>query len=71
MIAGGLSVVIVSYLYVTTSISFYYYALLGAILTFAIGYLLALKGPPQDTPKLAGLVFGLKAPGNTNSPPSV
>jgi SSS family transporter len=43
-----------------TDVSFFYYAVIGLIVTMVAGYLLSLIGPRQDPATLTGLVYELK-----------
>jgi hypothetical protein len=44
----------------TSKISFFYYTLIGLVITFAVGYLLSLRQPPRPPEELRGLVRGLE-----------
>jgi sodium-coupled monocarboxylate transporter 8/12 len=56
--AGGIiGFVLVSGVAFGSNISLYYYALIGLIATFAIGYLLSLLGAPPRQEQLTGLVL--------------
>jgi len=39
------------------SISFFYYALIGVVVTWVVGYLLSLGGPARDPAELKDLVY--------------
>jgi len=66
-IAGGaIAFAIVSWLNWKTDISFLYHALIGMVITFAVGYVLSLRGPVPDEVRLAGLVHGLAPHGSGN-----
>src|SRR6185312_3824593 len=49
---------VVSWLNWKTDISFFYHALIGTVITFAVGYLLSLLSKPPQPAQLAGLVYG-------------
>jgi SSS family transporter len=51
-----------------SSISFFYYALSGTVVTYITGYLLSLVGPHRDPAALYGLVWSLKDPAGTIAP---
>lgn len=62
-VIGGLTALVaVSVLNWTTNISFFYHAIIGVIITFAVGYVLSLLGPSPSREKVVGLVHGLNTP---------
>jgi Na+/proline symporter len=60
VLGGATGLLAVSLLQWKSSISFYYFALIGALLSFGVGYLLSLIGPPPNPADLSGLVRGLE-----------
>lgn len=57
IIGGAVAFAVVSWINWNTNISVFYHALIGFVLTFAIGYLLALFGPRPLPSKVNGLVY--------------
>jgi SSS family transporter len=55
-VVGVLSVALIGW---KTDFSFYYFSVIGLVVTFVVGYLLSLIGPAPDSEKLRGLVHGL------------
>jgi Na+/proline symporter len=53
---GVMTVVILGW---KTDFSFYYFSVVGVVVTFLVGYLLSLFGPANDPETLRGLVHGL------------
>jgi len=53
---GLLSVMLLQF---KSPLSFYYFALIGSVVSFGIGYLVSMIGPAPDQEKLRGLVQGL------------
>jgi Na+/proline symporter len=66
---GAAAFAIVAWLNLKTSISFFYHALIGMLITFAVGYCLSLLGSAPEEAKLVGLVHGLRDP-NADRPAS-
>ena len=60
LIGAGVAVMVVSWIAWRTSVSFFYHSLIGAAITFALGYLLSLRGPICDRTRLVGLVHGIQ-----------
>lgn len=58
-IAGLASVSVLAW---KTEIAFFYYAIVGALVTFGCGWLLGVLEPLRDESELYGLVLGLEAP---------
>lgn len=58
IIGGVVALAVVAVLNWTTHISFFYHALIGVLITFAVGYVLSLRGPAPPPEKLRGLVLG-------------
>jgi sodium-coupled monocarboxylate transporter 8/12 len=57
-IAGGVAgLVMVSLVAWKLSISFFYYALIGVVVTWVVGYLLSLGGPAREPAELKDLVY--------------
>lgn len=48
-----------------THVAFFYYAIVGTVVTFGCGWLLSLLQPARDTSELIGLVRGLEPPPET------
>lgn len=61
VIGGVVALTVVAVLNWTTKISFFYHAIIGVVITFAVGHLLSLWGPTPSHEKLAGLVRGIGA----------
>jgi sodium-coupled monocarboxylate transporter 8/12 len=55
---AGIAFLVVSWLNWKTDISFFYHALIGMAITFAVGYLLSLYGTRPQPKSLEGLVYG-------------
>jgi SSS family transporter len=66
---GAAAFAIVAWVNLKTSISFFYHALIGMLITFAVGYCLSLLGSEPEEAKLVGLVHGLRDP-NADRPAS-
>jgi SSS family transporter len=67
VIGGAVGFAIVSWINWNTSISIFYHALIGFVITFGLGYALSFIGArPQET-KLAGLVHGRNPAGEPHS----
>jgi Na+/proline symporter len=45
-----------------TNISFFFYAIVGTVVTFGCGWLLGLREPVRDWTELSGLVVGINEP---------
>lgn len=60
IVGGGVAFAVVSWIIWNTNISIFYHALIGFVLTFAIGYLLAMIGRAPAQSKIDGLVYGTK-----------
>lgn len=57
-IVGGISgLIVVALVAWRLDISFFYYSLIGVLVTFSVGYLLSLNGPARGREELKGLVF--------------
>jgi SSS family transporter len=67
VIGGVVALAIVSVLNWATNISFFYHAIIGVTITFAVGHLLSYWGPSPSYEKIAGLVRGIGAPAERNS----
>lgn len=52
----------VSWVALATDVAFFYYAVIGTVVTFGCGWLFSLFQPARSTAELAGLVRGLEAP---------
>ncbi|HLY59624.1 MAG TPA: sodium/solute symporter [Terriglobia bacterium] len=65
---GALGFAAVSLVAWRSPISFFYYALIGTVVTYITGYLLSLAGPRRDRAELYGLVWSLEAPAGTIAP---
>ncbi|MGH9522699.1 MAG: sodium:solute symporter family transporter, partial [Terriglobales bacterium] len=60
-ILGGVTgFVSVSLLAWKTSVAFFYYAIVGTVMTFVTGWLVSFSQPPPDKSELLGLVHGLE-----------
>jgi len=60
--AGGIAgLIVVSIMAGCTNISFFYYSLVGLVVTILLGYCFSFIGSPLNEEKLRGLVFGLEA----------
>lgn len=59
VIGGVVALILVSVLNWTTNISFFYHAIIGVLVTFAVGYVLSLRGPLPSREKIEGLVRGI------------
>jgi Na+/proline symporter len=68
VLGGALGFAAVSLVAWRSSISFFYYALIGTVVTYVTGYLLSLLGPHRDPAELYTLVWSLKAPACTTAP---
>jgi SSS family solute:Na+ symporter len=55
--AGLISVVLIAF---KTDVSFFYFAVIGLVVTMVVGYSLSLSGQRQDPATLTGLVYGLE-----------
>jgi len=55
--AGLISVVLIAF---KTDVSFFYFAVIGLVVTMVVGYSLSLAGQRQDPATLTGLVYGLE-----------
>ena len=62
IVGAGVGFAAVSWLNWNTDISFFYHAMIGTVVTFAVGYLLSLLGTAPRETELSGLVSGLQAP---------
>ena len=62
IIGALLGLTSVSLLAWRTSVAFFYYAIVGTVVTFACGWLISLFGPAPELSTLAGLVCGLEMP---------
>jgi sodium-coupled monocarboxylate transporter 8/12 len=51
-----------------TSVSFFYYAIVGTVVTFFTGWLISLFQPARDPTELYGLVLGIEAPHDSPGP---
>jgi len=60
VIGGGVSLIFVIWVAGVSNISFFYHALIGAVTTFVIGYLLSLFGAKPKRSQLDGLVRGME-----------
>lgn len=60
IIGGVVALAVVTWIMLTTNITFFYYALIGVTITFVVGFLVSLVGPPPDTASLRGLVRGIE-----------
>jgi SSS family transporter len=67
VIAGGVALAVVGWLNWATDISFFYHAFVGVAVTFGLGLLLSMWGPPPEKEKLTGLVTGVHADASMNS----
>jgi SSS family transporter len=69
-IAGAaVGLVSISLLAWKTEISFFYYAIVGTLVTLGAGWLFGQFGPAREVSDLAGLVRGLNQPSNTSQVP--
>lgn len=60
-VAGGTAgLICVALLAFKTNVSFFYFAVIGLIVTMVVGYLLSLVGERPDPATLTGLVYGLE-----------
>ncbi|MGH9397251.1 MAG: sodium:solute symporter family transporter [Terriglobia bacterium] len=67
-VAGGVvALIAVASIAATTNISFFYYALIGVLITLGVGYLLSLPGKPPNPALLFGLVRGLGTQSTTSN----
>lgn len=62
VLGGAVGLLIVSLLQWRTSVSFYYFAFIGSVVTFVTGYAFSLLGPAPNLAELSGLVVGLDVP---------
>jgi len=60
LLGGFAGLAAVSFLAWKTNISFFYYAIVGTVMTFTAGWLLAWRRRAPDGRELAGLVWGLE-----------
>jgi solute:Na+ symporter, SSS family len=70
VLGGAAGFAVVALLQWKTSLSFYYFAFIGSLVTFAIGYVLSLLGPAPNPADLSGLVVGLEASAIAKAPSS-
>jgi SSS family transporter len=62
-LAGGAAgVVAVSLAALKSEVSFFYYAVIGLVITLVVGYFLSFIGAANDPNRLRGLVYGLNEP---------
>lgn len=61
---GGMCNVLLAW---RTSVSFFYYAIVGAVVTFLVGWLISRFQPAKDPAELAGLVRGMDLPEKTTA----
>jgi hypothetical protein len=66
-VAGLLSVTLLQW---KTEISFFYYAIVGTLVTFGAGWFIALLQPARDESELGGLVLGMDSQPETEEPVS-
>ena len=58
-LVGGLCNALLAWL---TSVSFFYYAIVGTAVTFGVGWIISLFQPARDPAELGGLVRGIEIP---------
>jgi SSS family transporter len=63
-VAGLVSVTLFQW---KTEISFFYYAIVGTLVTFGTGWFIALLQPARDESELGGLVLGVDSPPDTDA----
>ena len=68
VLGGAAGLIAASLLQWKSSISFFYFALVGMLVTFVVGYLLSQSGQARDPEELRGLVRGLELPETAGTP---
>ena len=68
VVGGALGLAAVSLIACKSQMSFFYYALIGTVVTFVVGYMIRRLGSHRDPAELHGLVRGLNPPALITTP---